>query len=744
MKDTITIHDLPVGANPPPPEFPHFPTVYQAVIWRNWELVPLERLAKVLGTVEESILNAASELGLPVPGPVNPNWLERGYITIIRANWHLLPYEQLLELLGWTAERLAWVLEFDDGVWTKLGSLKPANARVTYQPLTGNEREMTRRIRDAMKRYFPLFPKSAPKSQPFDFLEMLARLPARDNFDKKNKKRRFTIKFAASYLASYGELMNQPKVEYFPDGLLAKLAETGANGIWLPVMLRSVYPWSFAPEYAEGWEERLTGIRAIAEKARRYGMELFVYLNEPRYMPIGFFERHPQLKGIELNTGKMATLCSSTPEIQAFLREGTAHLFKQIENLGGVFTITMSESPTNCYSLCKGTTNCPRCAKRAINEVVAEVNTMILEGARSVRPDARVIAWNWAWDAKWAEKAIDLLPSDAWLMSTSEWGKKTNVGGVPFEVTDYSISQVGPSERSLKSWNRARTRGLKTMAKVQINNSWECATVPYIPVPHLIDEHLRKLEEAGIEGLMLCWTCGGWPGGNMELIGRSLQDWLADFGDASAVVDRACREFSAAFRELPFSLRLAYSGPQNVGPKNLLFAKPSGYRATMTGIPFDTLERWRGAAADTEFYPNGYPEEVFEAQFKRLTGQWQHGLEILRKTKFDSSHAGQKGAELYRMAQAVFCLLRSSYLQICFIRRRARMEHPDIRQELLNILKEEITLACRMHELILEDSRIGFEAANHYFFTANDMREKVLNCLNLQEVIGEKQFTRRC
>ena len=29
------------------------------------------------------------------------------------------------------------------------------------------------------------------------------------------------------------------------------------------------------------------------------------------------------------------------------------------------------------------------------------------------------------------------------------------------------------------------------------------------------------------------------------------------------------------------------------------------------------------------------------------------------------------------------------------------------------------------------DSRIGFEASNHYLYTANDLREKVLNCEHL-------------
>lgn len=728
---------LPVGTAPEPLPLPHFPTVFQAVIWRNWELVPAQRLAKVLNTDESTVCSLAQAMGLPVPCSVNPLWLERGYITIIRANWHLLPYEQLLALLDWDAARLAFSLKEDDFLWNKLGRLKPAAERVACRSLTPDEIQATRRIQATMKQYFQHFLITAPKEQPFDFLKTLAGPAVKSHLDSApaHHARPFSLKFAYSYVAPYGDLMKNPSTDYFPEGLLERLADTGVNGIWLPVMLNSVYPWEPTKDYSIGWEKRLESIRAIAERAGKHGLELYAYFNEPRAIPQSLFDGHPQLKGIELDSMQMATLCTSTPEVQSFLREGTAFLFKQVENLGGVFTITMSEYPTNCYSRCTGETACPRCAQRSIAEVVAEVNSAIAEGAHRIKPDARVIVWDWAWDEKWAGDAIDRLPDDVWLMCTSEGGKKTNVGGIPFEVTDYSISQGGPSERALARWRRAQKRGLKAIAKVQINNSWECSPVPFIPVPDLIDEHLNKLEQAGVEGLMLSWTLGGWPGGNMELMELPLQTWQSAFGPAADRVGQACRHFSAAFRELPFSIRLAYDGPQNVGPKNLLFEKPSGYRATMTGIPYDTLDRWRGAAPGSAFYPDGYPEEVFEDQFKRLTVEWRSGVDILKQAVSEHGGNSPRLTELDRMANAVYCLFRSTYLQICFIRRRAFMQRPDVQQELLNILDEEITLACRMHELIREDSRIGFEASNHYFFTANDMREKTLNCQRLQELI---------
>jgi hypothetical protein len=48
-------------------------------------------------------------------------------------------------------------------------------------------------------------------------------------------------------------------------------------------------------------------------------------------------------------------------------------------------------------------------------------------------------------------------------------------------------------------------------------------------------------------------------------------------------------------------------------------------------------------------------------------------------------------------------------------------------------LTEETKLAKRLLSIIKRDSRIGFEASNHYFYSVSDLMEKVLNCEFLKE-----------
>ena len=46
-------------------DLPHFPTKHQAFIFRAYEYIPPEKIAKILGTSAENVVRAAKEMGLP-------------------------------------------------------------------------------------------------------------------------------------------------------------------------------------------------------------------------------------------------------------------------------------------------------------------------------------------------------------------------------------------------------------------------------------------------------------------------------------------------------------------------------------------------------------------------------------------------------------------------------------------------------------------------------------------------------
>lgn len=818
-------------------EYRHFPTQHQAAIFRNWELIPVARLAQILETDENTVLAAAKDMGLPVPPQVDERWLERGYITIIRNNWHLMPVEQLLELLGWSDDQLAYALKEDDFLWIKLGRLKPKVARVKYRPLAYKEKDRTQRLREYIRRYFP----EQSTWQPFSFVDefnqtltwqthsaispdpdefaldstwyleypstsflqkvisrfrahlsgsfnlaldgakqkiLLRVVPDEQKLSESHqiditseqiiiqavdevglmrglywlenafedrggailkpqrivRDTKFDVRLLYPYAAVYGDPFTDPANDPLPEGLLERLSRVGINGIWLQAVLYLMTPFPFDPSLSTGWEKRIEGLNRLIEKAKRYGIGVYLYLNEPRAMPRSFFDQRPQLAGS--SDGTYTCLCTSKKDVQDYLRNACKQIFTQAPDLAGVLTITMSENMTNCWS--RGTNHCPVCSQRKPYEVIGEVNRCIEEGVHAAAPSAKVICWSWAWKQVngWPNdvvpEAVDHLPHKARLMCTSESEKPYRIGGIDGIVADYSISIPGPGDRARLFWNQALRRNMTAMAKVQLNNSWECSAVPYLPVIDLIQEHLDNLFQCGVSALMVSWTLGGYPSANLAL--ASQYYWSDDSQDSAQnpenePIKAAQAHFSDAFREFPFHVGVLYRGPQNFGPSNPLLPKKSNYAATMIGFPYDDLESWRSI----------YPYDVFTNQLMKLCVKWEQGLEVL-----ETAPQNPRIRELANVSRTAYCHFKSSLLQSKYVKLRDELPveteleayNAQIQKGLIqDIIRQERELALCLWRILNEDPRIGFEASNHYLYTEKSLKEKVLNCQYLLDQV---------
>jgi len=708
----MKLKDLPVGNAPDAIYFTHFPSKIQAVIWRNWGLIPAAKLAKILGASIQQITELAQDMGLKDKSEVDFQlWRERGYITIIRRNWHLLPYGQLLELLEWTPQELAFTLKEDDFLYNKLGKHKPQVEPVIYAPLNKQQKLKTEKLKQIVETHFNDIEEAEEK--PFEFL---------NKYGAKNKSLNvnsdFGLKLTYSYSAVYGDPLLDSKSDPYPEKLLEEYAANGINAVWLQGTLYTLVPWLGNTEYSDNWELRLENLRKLVKRAAKYGINIYLYMNEPRNMPKDFFKLHPDWIGAQINGGEAFAICTSKEKVLDALRDGMARLFNEVPDLGGVFTITMSENVTHCRSKA-GLSKCPYCEQRLIEELPAEVNHAIAQGVHSVSPQADVIAWTWAWEEEWDERVIELLPKDVKLMCVGETNLLTDAIGIKGAVLDYSMSKIGPGPTAERLWKKAADCGLQSVAKVQLNNTWECSAVPYIPVPDLVEEYLDNLKAVGITDLMLSWTLGGYPGGNIELLRKSKESLVKEkYGENTAsLILKACHKFSEAFKEFPLHrTSQLYLAPQNYGPMNLLFEKTTNYNATMLGFPYDDLKNWCG---------NHYPEHVFEEQFKKLSEVWAVGIECLRDAKKQiKAEFKNNYDDLLNVSEATYCHFRSTYLQICFI----RLRNAGRKLECLPVLDEEIEIAKRLLAVVYRDSRIGFEASNHYYYTANDLKEKVLNC----------------
>ena len=156
------------------------------------------------------------------------------------------------------------------------------------------------------------------------------------------------IRFLYSYCGVFGDPLLTPELDPYPDGLLQQLSDLGVNGVWLHVVLRQLAPSAIFPEMGADHERRIANLRRLVDRAKKYGIDIYLYMNEPRAMEASFFEGREHLKGVQ--EGDHFTLCTSTPEVRQWLTDSLTYVFKQVPGLGGVFTITASENLTNCYS----------------------------------------------------------------------------------------------------------------------------------------------------------------------------------------------------------------------------------------------------------------------------------------------------------------------------------------------------------------------------------------------------------
>lgn len=725
---------------------PHFPSPIHAFVWRNWSLVPMNRMAKTINATEQEIYELGKWMGLPESQIVSQSQWDRSYLTVIRRNWHLLPREQLLTLMDWTDEQLEFTLVEDDFFYVKLGNLKPHCESISWSQL----KQVSQKSLSVFYEHInQLFPSGVPQQKEpyFHFVEELSKKNFTEpSYDEGGSG--FSPRIAYPYFALFGDPLLTPSTESYPDAYLEKMHASGVDSIWMHIVLSKITPFEWDTDVSKNWAQRLSNLADLVNRVREKGIKIFLYLNEPRHQTDTFFKRYPELRG----SGN--ALCTSHPQVQDYLKRSMSLITERVPGLGGFFSITASENPTHCWSHYAGD-SCLRCSKKGAGKVISELNNLYLAGiskgyevlsksnvSNTEFEKPKLIVWDWGWKDGLAEEVLPTLKSNSLaFMSVSEWDLQIERGGIASKVGEYSISSIGPGPRAERHWSIAKQYNIPRIAKIQANNSWELGAVPYIPALFNVAEHIVNLRKSGVTGLMLGWSLGGYPSPNLEVVNLLGQNKemgaeqaikkVADkrFGAAASHVVTAWRKFSMVFREFPYNIGTVYAAPLQAGPSNLLWDKPTGYKATMVGLPYDDLTSWRSI----------YPAEIFIKQIGLVADGFKSALAELNLKVKNIVLADDLKAQLKQeinVAEAVYLHYKSVEHQSRFVLLRDQISRSITRDEQLHdtmvqLLKDELDLAKRLAEIQSQDSRIGFEASNHYFYVPIDLYEKMLNCQRL-------------
>ncbi len=513
-----------------------------------------------------------------------------------------------------------------------------------------------------------------------------------------------------------------PYGDPYTDGLLSKISHAGYNAIWVWAKLYQVGSSAVFPELGTESSVRLIRLRAIIERAAKYGIDVYAYVTlDP--LPAAFFDRHPEARGTPYALNQFYgspgfVLCTSTHIVQKYIEEATASIFRGAPGLRGAVMIPYGEGLYTCRT--RGANICKRCANRSLEDVLAELVNTIRRGALEGNPKAEVATWTYTWPQSDPSRAafIAKLPAGMIWLATFEKEAVVERDGVHDYAYDYSISSLGPSENLRLQLPLVIKAGMPLWIKTESMISEEFIQAPYIPVYQRWEERYRRLAEfPHVTGLFMNWDHYGFmPSRVSELVkwftwdpmpqGDELLRQIAarDFGPN--VADRfvaAWRMLSDSFENFPFSDGTTRTGPLPKGPAHPFF--------------WDA-EYHPHASARRQFYNNldwtkPWDVAIATKYYTVVEQQWAKGTELLRNAaaEVDADHRREAEQELGVAEMQLSCFKMVLNL-IRFYDLRFQLEQASdpqsILQQMRRVLEDEKANDLHVLAFVQKDSRLGY------------------------------------
>jgi hypothetical protein len=542
----------------------------------------------------------------------------------------------------------------------------------------------------------------------------------------------------------------------YTDDVLAEIAQSGFNGIWVHGLLHHLVNEELFPELGINAAIHQDKLRKLIERASKHDIKVYIYMQPPRALPVAnqqFWSKHADVAGqIEELIGEhdevfqVQSMCTSTPQVKQYLQSAAGKLAETLPGLGGVILITASEYPAHCVAR-RGSVvgalgeienipvDCPRCAVRKSEDIVAEVITLVRDGIRTFSDSIEVIAWNWSWsfyiDAP-CEEIISQLPKDVILMAGFERGGKKNIlGHVDAKIDEYSISYAGPSEQCRETFSLAKTHGLRCFAKLQFGTTHELATVPNLPLIGNLFQKASFIKQQNLAGFMGCWNFGNMITANTAAFNwflsaespseaaRALPEFAEYYfrgGDNNKVV-AAWTAFAEAMNSYPFCISYLYAGPTNYALG--FISQPAPLNDKSAGRSWLMDERGddlSGAIADFSL------DEIITG-FGIVAAKWSDGVKLLKLALagLDNKHV------VAEIANAEVCggAFRSTWNLFRFYKLRLAWDDKKL-PAYKQISEDELINLQQVLPYIEQDSRLGYHSEAHgYMFNAEIIKKKI-------------------
>lgn len=395
---------------------------------------------------------------------------------------------------------------------------------------------------------------------------------------------------------NHDELMDD--VDYYPEAYLDRLAHEGINGLWITVEWRDLAETSFTRRSPDA-DRRLAKLRKTVDRCLKYGIKTWIFCIEPKHVSKSdpLYVNHPEMFGDAVSwVPNAALLCTATKAARQYIEESVKDVFSRVPRLGGIMMIAHGERPTTCLSAIdcvtgeRGARCCRRCASLEPWQIYRNTTDAIMRGIRAAGSNAEYISWFYQPQvqqerAAWVAECARHVPDGVTFAYNFESGAVKEQVGRCRNGGDYWLSYVGPAEGFKSVAEAGKLAGSNIGAKIQVGNSHEVATVPFVPVPGLLYRKYKAMREAGVSTVLQCWYFGNYPGIMNKAAGElSFDDFTDDedtflrklaapyWGKDSGLVADVWKRFSDAYAEYPLSNDMQYYGPFHAGPAWPLYA----------------------------------------------------------------------------------------------------------------------------------------------------------------------------
>ncbi len=533
--------------------------------------------------------------------------------------------------------------------------------------------------------------------------------------------------------------------DYYPEPYLNRMMHDGVNAIWVYSDFDSLADSSYIQEFGQGRERAIKKLNALIERAKKYGIEIFMFLIAPMslFEPAiankykGITEKYPEVRGNSAN-GPTA-FCVYTDFGGGYLKEAAERLMQAAPALGGIMSITWGERVTSCGNTWPSSSgqwenNCPHCKDKTKVDSITRTVELFKAGMDEVNPDYDFISWTYALRGATEERMEEYfqkIPQNAISMVNFEDDGRVYQLGKKRFAFDYYLCYAGPSAMYERAAAFAQKYGKELYAKMQVCCSHELASVPYIPVPGLIYDKMAGAKRTGTTGVMECWFFGSYPCLMSRAVGmlsgdrgyESKRDFLFELAklywskeDAPLVVS-AWEYFERAYTSYPVNVMFNYYGPMHDGIVWDLSLKPKNFGLPRTWQLIDKTDGDR--IGECLFYGHTLDEAIILCT--EISRNWSRGCEMLAQT------AGWRDPknEQCNIAKALELLFNSGLNILKFYRLRQdigynRADALTSLNAMRDIVLEEIQNSEEMIPLCLADNRLGWhsEAEGYKFHPA--------------------------